>query len=149
MAQVNGGALPPHVIPFCAVAAVLAAIMPVASFLLSRASAQLQVAQPLMHARVGALNLYLIPILSLHLAHVAQFLMQARLAFLAMHFLLTLSLHLMQRACRNLRKSDLTWRNFCGGALEDCEGSGQCAWKIQIALSARPDAGEVMLVYGV
>ena len=44
--QVNGGALPPHVVPFCAVAAVLAAILPVASFFLARASTQMQECQP-------------------------------------------------------------------------------------------------------
>jgi len=50
--QVNGGTLPPHVIPFCAVAAVLAAILPVAAFFISRASAQMQECQPIMQAKV-------------------------------------------------------------------------------------------------
>lgn len=40
--QVNGGQLPPHVVPYCAVAAVLAALLPVAAFFLGRASAKLQ-----------------------------------------------------------------------------------------------------------
>ena len=40
--QVNGGALPSHVVPYCAVAAVLAALLPIAAFFISRASAQYQ-----------------------------------------------------------------------------------------------------------
>lgn len=39
-------------IPFCAVAAVLAAILPVAAFFISRASAQMQECQPIMQAKV-------------------------------------------------------------------------------------------------
>ena len=39
MLQVNGGKLPPHVVPFCAVGAVLAALLPVASELLQRSLA--------------------------------------------------------------------------------------------------------------
>ena len=38
----NGGALPSHVVPYCAVAAVLAALLPIAAFFISRASAQYQ-----------------------------------------------------------------------------------------------------------
>ena len=38
LAQVNGGELPPHVLPFCGVAALLAACLPLATFFLLRAS---------------------------------------------------------------------------------------------------------------
>lgn len=51
--QVNGGQLPPHVVPFCAVAAVLAALLPVAAFFLGRASARLQECPALAQAQVG------------------------------------------------------------------------------------------------
>ena len=41
-AQVNGGQLPSHVLPFCAAAAVLAALLPIAAFFLTRAEACLR-----------------------------------------------------------------------------------------------------------
>ena len=50
--QVNGGQLPPHVVPYCAVAAVLAALLPVAAFFLGRASAKLQERPALTQAQV-------------------------------------------------------------------------------------------------
>ena len=50
--QVNGGQLPPHVVPYCAVAAVLAALLPVAAFFLGRASAKLQECPALAQAQV-------------------------------------------------------------------------------------------------
>lgn len=40
--QVNGGQLPPHVVPFCIVAAAIAACLPVAAHCLSRVSLQAQ-----------------------------------------------------------------------------------------------------------
>ncbi|BDA51281.1 Putative oligopeptide transporter YGL114W [Coccomyxa sp. Obi] len=40
---VNGGQLPPHVVPFCIVAAAIAACLPLAAFFLQRASLRLQV----------------------------------------------------------------------------------------------------------
>ena len=42
VAQVNGGQLPPHVLPYCAGAALLAACLPVAAFFLTRAEAHLR-----------------------------------------------------------------------------------------------------------
>jgi Na+(H+)/acetate symporter ActP len=39
--QVNGGKLPPHVVPFCIAAAALAACLPIAALLLMRASIRL------------------------------------------------------------------------------------------------------------
>ena len=39
--QVNGGNLPPHVLPYCAVGAAAAAVLSIATFLLQRASQQL------------------------------------------------------------------------------------------------------------
>ena len=42
MLQVNGGQLPPHVVPFCIVAAAVAACLPLAAFFLQRASLRLQ-----------------------------------------------------------------------------------------------------------
>ena len=53
MAQVNGGDLPPHVVPYCAVAAVLAALLPVATFFISRASAKLQECPAVVRVRVS------------------------------------------------------------------------------------------------
>ena len=42
----NGGKLPPHVVPFCAVGAVLAALLPVASEVLQRSLAACSTSQP-------------------------------------------------------------------------------------------------------
>lgn len=42
MLQVNGGQLPPHVVPFCIVAAAVAACLPLGAFFLQRASLRLQ-----------------------------------------------------------------------------------------------------------
>ena len=50
--QVNGGQLPPHVVPYCAAAAVLAALLPVAAFFLGRASAKLAEPPALAQAQV-------------------------------------------------------------------------------------------------
>ena len=50
--QVNGGQLPPHVVPYCTAAAVLAALLPVAAFFLGRASAKLQERPALAQAQV-------------------------------------------------------------------------------------------------
>lgn len=41
-AQVNGGQLPAHVLPFCGAAALLAALLPVAAFFLARAETRLR-----------------------------------------------------------------------------------------------------------
>lgn len=40
--KVNGGELPEHVVPFCIVAAAVAACLPLAAFFLQRASVRLQ-----------------------------------------------------------------------------------------------------------
>ena len=43
--QVNGGELPPHVLPFCAVGGAAAAVVAIAAFLLQRASQRMSEAQ--------------------------------------------------------------------------------------------------------
>ena len=52
-ALVNGGSLPPHVLPFCGAAALCAAALPACAFLLQRAQAT-SMREPSKHATVAA-----------------------------------------------------------------------------------------------
>ena len=69
-AQVNGGQLPPHVVPYAAAAAVLAACIPLAAFLLTRAEARMSAAGEAPHNGRQVL-FYFLPMQMQHCTSVA------------------------------------------------------------------------------